>query len=133
MTEIEDPDPQQDQPLQTPLTTVTPDPHAHTQVREASEGSVGGPMEGPRKGAERSGGEEEEEEEEEEEDEGRDSSGKDEEWEEAREEGVLNGCGERERGDGGPVQEEGLQVGQLHTASGEFESDPSFQNTDDTF
>ena len=74
-----------------------------------------------------------EEEDEQDEDEGRDSPGRDEEGKEATEGGMLRGCGDREVGDGGPVQDAGLRVGQLHTASGDFESDPSFQNTDDTF
>ncbi|CAL8364020.1 unnamed protein product [Arctogadus glacialis] len=127
--DFEDPDPQEDKPLHTAVTTIGPDPQAHTQVREASEGSVRGPREVPREGRE----EGREEEDEQDEDEGRDSPGRDEEGRVATEGGMLRGCGDREVGDGGPVQDEGLRVGQLHTASGDFESDPSFQNTDDTF
>ncbi|CAL8296911.1 unnamed protein product [Lota lota] len=137
LAESEDPDPQEDQPLQTPITTITPDPQAHTQVREdgrgATERSVRGSRESPGEGREEGGGEEDEKK-----DEGGEGvppshQGRDEEEKEAREEEMLGGCGEREGGNGGPVQDEGLQVGQFLTTSGEFESDPSFQNTDDTF
>ncbi|CAL8293634.1 unnamed protein product [Merluccius merluccius] len=158
--EPEDADPKEDPPLSTPVTAVTPDPRARTQVREDGRGETEGSERGERDspGEGREAGEEKEEREDrkkKKKDEGgggggggEDDRGREEENREDREEGREEedgedgeegrlggggGGGEREGGDGGPSQDERLKLGQLLMSSGELESDPSFQNTDDMF